>query len=103
MVPRPSTTNDAARVDALMAIAPAHFKNVLPGVELLDLEVNLGSDASVAYEHDALYDVTFVYSRAGVTKRFTAPYGRKGAAWITPTSVELRSRDESALVVEPGR
>ena len=99
---RPATQSEAERMSALMALAPAHFKNALPGFELIDVEVRFGSQTRVAYEHDELFDVEFVYRVDGATKTFTAPYGRKGGTWITPTSVELLSRDESALLVDPG-
>lgn len=98
---RSAAPGNAERVAPLLAIAPAHFKSVLPDLELVDVEVRVGSQSEVAYEHDELFDVKFVYVRDGVTKTFTAPYGRKGGSWITPTSVELRSRDESALIVQP--
>jgi len=95
----PPATEEFDAVKALMAIASVHLKQSVPGAELLDIEVRADSSAEVAYPHDRLFDVVFLYRRDGQTRTITAPYGLKDGSWITPTKVELQSRDESALVV----
>jgi hypothetical protein len=95
----PPPTDGLNNVEALMAIAPVHLQQSVPGVELIDLEVLTGSDAKVSYEHDQLFDVVFTYRRDDELRTITAPYGLKDGSWITPTKVEMVARDESALLV----
>jgi hypothetical protein len=92
-------TDDSAAIEALMAIAPIHLQQSIPEAELLDIEVRSDSAAEVQYLHDRLYDVVFTYRRSDELRTITAPYGLNGESWITPTKVEMRSRDESAMVV----
>lgn len=95
----PPPTDGLDNVEALMAIAPVHLQQSVPGIELVDLEVLAGSDAKVSYEHDQLFDVVFTYRRNDEIRTITAPYGLKDGSWITPTKVEMVARDESALLV----
>jgi hypothetical protein len=98
----PGLSEDTAAIEALMGIAPIHLQKSVSGAELVDLEVRSDSTSKVQYAYDQLFDVVFVYRREGQTRTITAPYGLSGGSWITPTKVEMLSRDESALVVSEG-
>ena len=95
----PQQIDDSVAIEALMAIAPVHLQQSVPDVEVLDVEVRSGSSAKVQYIHDQLFDVVFIYRRGGQKRTITAPYGMKGGSWVTPTKVEMLSRDESALII----
>lgn len=98
--PVPRESGDIDAIQALIGIASVHLQQSVPGAELIDIEVLSNSVAEVAYSHDELFDVVFVYRRDGQKRTITAPYGLNGTSWITPTKVEMQSRDESALVVQ---
>lgn len=91
------TGPSSAQIEALLAVAPVHFAQSLPGAELLDVAAFPDVPATTAFESDAAVQVEFTYRREDRELRFRAPYGLVGGNWVAPTRVELRSRDEAAF------